>query len=577
MKPLRMKTTDDNTDHLRPLDELADADENLFGTKAVMLAKLRRLGVKTPQGVAVRFDSSLDFELPLKGRICVRSSSTLEDRNPRFAGAFDSFVNVDASDWKEYAERVRVSALSSKVRWASPDPIKMGLLIHEFVKGPQGKCRVYPNAIVLECEDEWLVAADGLESRSDQWRMDPLAILKQVRDVANALSFSSAELEWTIHQEQLYFLQIKPIENAPLSRGEKWVGPEGYDLAARHFPAQVSPMQASILMKRCLERQLPYDVKVVNGYVFSKQLHKESASEISLEEAEVVWRSMFADWELDEQTEFPERLVKSVNRYFDFCDIYDRRTIDPDSAGNTLMTVILGKAAISLEAVLEDFGHVANSWDIASPPLVEDEVMQQLVMDNAVINDSDTVAEFERDDWWYFKAQAQLRSDVIAAAKQLGIATSECFDYSIDNLVKGSVDTERSFGTWEAYRDNPPTLVLDEVSHWQGRGSGGATTGIAKLFVAPYAPVRGQIVVAKALLPSHGLLLTRAAAIVTEANRELDHAVAVARDLGIPCVVGCVGITSAIVDGDVLKVDGATGRVAVSRSQIRNLLRPDEG
>ena len=43
----------------------------------------------------------------------------------------------------------------------------------------------------------------------------------------------------------------------------------------------------------------------------------------------------------------------------------------------------------------------------------------------------------------------------------------------------------------------------------------------------------------------------------------LGHATMVARDLGIPAVVNTKGGTTAIRDGDLVRVDGGTGRVTV--------------
>jgi len=73
---------------------------------------------------------------------------------------------------------------------------------------------------------------------------------------------------------------------------------------------------------------------------------------------------------------------------------------------------------------------------------------------------------------------------------------------------------------------------------------------------------RGAVVVTAAVTPALALLIEGAVAIVSEHGSLLDHGAAMARELGIPCVVGCVGVLDAVADGDWLEVDGDRGRVA---------------
>ena len=60
-----------------------------------------------------------------------------------------------------------------------------------------------------------------------------------------------------------------------------------------------------------------------------------------------------------------------------------------------------------------------------------------------------------------------------------------------------------------------------------------------------------------------------AAAVVTDVGAPLSHGAIVARELGIPAVVGCERRHSGISDGDQLRVDGARGTVEVLQSQPR--------
>jgi pyruvate,water dikinase len=58
-------------------------------------------------------------------------------------------------------------------------------------------------------------------------------------------------------------------------------------------------------------------------------------------------------------------------------------------------------------------------------------------------------------------------------------------------------------------------------------------------------------------------LFPRAAAVVTDVGAPLSHAAIVARELGIPAVVGCGNATMRLSTGDVVRVDGTAGTVEV--------------
>ena len=58
-------------------------------------------------------------------------------------------------------------------------------------------------------------------------------------------------------------------------------------------------------------------------------------------------------------------------------------------------------------------------------------------------------------------------------------------------------------------------------------------------------------------------LFPRLAAIVTDVGAPLSHAAIVAREMGIPAVVGCGNATMLLKTGDHVRVDGSVGSVAV--------------
>lgn len=71
----------------------------------------------------------------------------------------------------------------------------------------------------------------------------------------------------------------------------------------------------------------------------------------------------------------------------------------------------------------------------------------------------------------------------------------------------------------------------------------------------------GRILVAEQTDPGWTLLFPAAAGVLVERGSILSHAALVARELGVPCVVGIPGLLDALRDGEVVEMDGATGIV----------------
>lgn len=94
----------------------------------------------------------------------------------------------------------------------------------------------------------------------------------------------------------------------------------------------------------------------------------------------------------------------------------------------------------------------------------------------------------------------------------------------------------------------------------------------------------GEILVADLTSPDWEPILAAAAGIVTNRGGRTCHAAIVARELGIPAVVGAVGATEAIKNGDLVTIScekGDTGRVyqgdlpfSVERTELGSLARP---
>ena len=74
----------------------------------------------------------------------------------------------------------------------------------------------------------------------------------------------------------------------------------------------------------------------------------------------------------------------------------------------------------------------------------------------------------------------------------------------------------------------------------------------------------GDILVTVATNIGWTLVFPRVSAIVTDIGAPLSHAAIVAREFGIPAVVGCGNATTMIKSGDRITVDGARGIVSIN-------------
>lgn len=97
-------------------------------------------------------------------------------------------------------------------------------------------------------------------------------------------------------------------------------------------------------------------------------------------------------------------------------------------------------------------------------------------------------------------------------------------------------------------------------------GSAGCVEGLAHVIVGPeesdqFKP--GEILVTRLTDISWTPIFPRAAAVVTDIGAPLSHAAIVARELGIPAVVGCQDATMRLKTGDRIRVDGSKGQVSI--------------
>ncbi len=162
--------------------------------------------------------------------------------------------------------------------------------------------------------------------------------------------------------------------------------------------------------------------------------------------------------------------------------------------------------------------------------------------------------------------RAQLRHEARAADAPGVLGESGHGPVPTGWLSPGAARTERAFRRYlAAMSDGPGGHVGGPVV--QGTGaSAGLREGRARVVHDPAELDRvgvGDVLVAEATSPAFNVVLGLVGAVVTDRGGLLSHAAIVAREYGIPAVVGCGDATARIPGGARVRVDGRSGEVTV--------------
>src|SRR5262245_2993145 len=194
----------------------------------------------------------------------------------------------------------------------------------------------------------------------------------------------------------------------------------------------------------------------------------------------------------------------------------------------------------------------------------------------------------------YLLVQILERAREVARAAGRGLVQTEALDqpedvWSLtwDELVlageeprpaRETIRSRRAAFAIDRKRQPPLVLASDgEIPAVSGRedlpagaiggigASAGVVEGTARVVLDPAAEVlhAGEILIAPFTDPGWTPLFTHAAGLVTEVGGLMTHGSVIARELGIPAVVGAAGVTTRIHTGDRVRVDGDHGHVQV--------------
>ncbi|MDX2091616.1 MAG: PEP/pyruvate-binding domain-containing protein [Kofleriaceae bacterium] len=262
----------------------------------------------------------------------------------------------------------------------------------------------------------------------------------------------------------------------------------------------------------------------------------------------------------------------------------------PSAVEATLAAAARG--ALTEAEVLARIGVLSPAWDVAVPTYAERPELVREAISRARSLSIPTRAEAdrgidlaadlaERDDVWFAKAQWLVRRALLARADELGVARADVCWLPFATLehriapddahrqASGARAANERAARWDMPRVVPTETQPRRSTTLHGVGTGPRVSGRVVRFATLGSAItvhRGDVVVARAVTPALAVLVIGCAALVSETGGLLDHGAALARELGVPCVVGCHNAWSLLADGMLVTVDGDRGSVEIAET-----------
>lgn len=380
-----------------------------------------------------------------------------------------------------------------------------------------------------------------------------------------------------------------------------------WKLDATHNPFPCSPAQAGLV--ELMRPLAPYNMRIVGGYLYTAKRQSPDGPSGSdnysgnMDENEVrrhcrdrLFPKMHSALSLCESRLSPS-LSEAIKTYREVFQCYTEELApllnllgETDSGGNPL-TVWLERAKrgdISLDQLMEAVAPMAPAWDVCVPTYRETpELVEAAIQLTRDTGEESELSMRESDDLFFFRAQAQVRHALQALAKRWQMADDIFF------LPLSEVLAEEKRATPLAqWRDQAaeartthqqsleiemplafingevvPTRLPALAELWSGVGTGASVRGtvVRVQNLRSFPRISSQdntVLVMPALSPAHALAARGVVAIVCEYGDHLGHGAAMARELQIPCIVGCKRAWRELHTGDTVLVHGQAGLVA---------------
>jgi len=205
----------------------------------------------------------------------------------------------------------------------------------------------------------------------------------------------------------------------------------------------------------------------------------------------------------------------------------------------------------------EQVGELTLPWPVMRRAVVR---IGEALAGRGAIAQPDDVFFLSRDEALGALGGGDLASDVDVAARRAGRTANARL--VPPPLVGRMSRVLRSL--WESFPKLVGATRSDTALVSGSPASPGRATGLVRVVRGPQdfdALQPGEILVAPLTAPAWTPLFTRAAAVVTDVGSAAAHASIIAREYGIPAVVGCGDATARLRTGMRVTVDGSTGTV----------------
>lgn len=550
-----------------------------FGGKACGLACARAAGLPVPAGWILPAPAPTPDRLDLPpGPYVVRSSATIEDQLGHAApGIFRSLRDVAAEDVPVAIRSVRASLTEptalAYLAHHRLTQVAMAVVIQTQVEGTRvtaySRAPGEPERVLIEVGDRPELALidrnERIDGRADTVGDDTLRAIGDLARRAEAALGAPADIE-LVAGTDLWVVQLRPIPAQParpqaidaaeLDRAIAFTQTEPAAIwrwDASHNPAPLSPAQADLVAWVDEAQAGAVRQRVVLGYLYTTAYGAPGPLEI-IPEQELAAQFEHALAPAFEQTlaRMGRDLDETLDAYVDFYRLY-ARVLAPSLAA-ARSTVILPKAAAAIE--------LSAAWDVAAPIYGRGAIPLRTLRDI--------------DDAYFARAQAGVRRAIELRAVQLGLASDDAAFVPLtllrQNRRLGDAAAQAARAKAEQHRlarFAPPLQIINGRALFrppsaglQGRGTGGRVRGrIQHLDPLAPQPMRDRVAVVATVIPPMAPLLDGAVAIVAEQGGLLGHGAALARELGIPCIVGVHGAVAALAEGDEVWIDADAGVV----------------
>jgi len=596
--------------------ELAPAELDALGHTLAAAAERLRTGELPPE---------LEAEVVARASalgpvVAVRSSATIEDRDHgAAAGVFSSFPTTPASEVWTMIRAVWASALTplaAAYAHHRAARIAMGVIVQRSVPGEH--VTIYTRPPGEPSSSDMLVQRGALLTRIPR---DAAHLAIRAEVAIGATGGADVELvgdrivqaRAIVHPAPRAHRTPAPpsVIAALVADGRRWT----WDVT--HNPDPLSPAQAGLVERVDRAQLAPWSLRVCAGFLYSAPRGPQpsvprpsSIAELDARVAEIersLARALGA--------EVPP-LAEAIERYLAAYRIWANELVPliaaaraplrpseivgarPSAIEHTLLAAARGE--LSFAQVAARIGMFAPAWDVAVATYGEQPgVLQRAIARARTVvlavearsagPDADAGDEIaragadlaERDDVWFARAQLLVRKALLARADELGIDRDDVCWMSLDDVLAATaLDRDEAKRRAAAARTAAaraahwavPVVVGGEAATTErvalrGIGTGPRVTGRVVRFASLASAVAvgpADIVVTRAVTPALAVMVIGCAALVSETGGLLDHGAALARELGIPCVVGCHDAWSLLADGMVVSVDGERGSVELA-------------